>query len=333
MRSLFYREIYVGAAFALVNVLYLTPYSFALSTNVDYGGRHLCLFDDIANVQGPYFSALFDQLYGETQLQRKNLAFCTTRLDLEKLVEPSVFLDDLKSSLDLDDIKIVILDDLNPLTTERIFQKPNSNEEPTIIWVQGQNAFFTRHLLRTSGVDRMVQERCAPNASSPATIFVGEGAGALCAGSTMAVAYVKDDPSLSPELQVQGLGLLGEGKSGQFVSFGVERDALEKHAKTHAMVEQIHICRSDQVFVWSQSSTSSIPSGDAEKLLATRFIMTPHRRGMIEKYTTPDMLPPVITNSHSTGSDGVPCPGEPSVDPSRAVQQIGDSEWLEEYIS
>ncbi|KAL3902678.1 MAG: hypothetical protein SGARI_005724 [Bacillariaceae sp.] len=75
----------------------------------------------------------------------------------------------------------------------------------------------------------------------------------------------------------------------------------------------------------------TLPEEVTTDSMATRFVMTPHSKGTIERYTTPDRLPPLVTSS-VTSMEGVACTGEPSIDPSRAVQNpLGDSEWLEEF--
>ncbi|KAG7336833.1 hypothetical protein IV203_035416 [Nitzschia inconspicua] len=312
----------------------------SLSHPTAFGSRHLCLFHNYRNVQGPYFSALFDQLLEQTDIKQRNLVYCTTSYDQQNGCDlpdnTDTFLnDELMSALDLDHIQNVILDEFNPLSLEDLVTKTdNPQHTPTIFWVQGQNAFWTRHLLRTSGLDRMIQLRCCGFSNDSDTtvrdcIFVGEGAGARCAGTTMALAHAfGDDPKAAPELQIQGLNVLGDNR---WVSFGVEREMLESHSKTKDLFQSdaIEVCDEDQVLVWSQSSSLKLTDA-SDPVLATKFIMTPHRKGTIERYTTPDPLPPIFVST-SVAEEGVACHGEPSMDPSRAVQNpLGDSEWLEE---
>jgi hypothetical protein len=308
--------------------------------------RHICLLENYQHVQGPYFSALLDQLLTEqTNIRQRNLVYCTSHKDVEALQQQryskesmDVILDELTDTLDLDHTELIVLDEWNPVSLqETIFASSSNNinpKIPSILWVQGQNAFWTRHLLRTSGLDRMIQQYCCGGGGngSQDCIFVGEGAGARCASSTMAVAHIYgDDPRASPELQVQGLNLLGDDR---WVSFGVDRETLESHSKTKDVVSNVEVCEKNQVFVWSQSNDAQ------EKATATTFIMTPHQKGTIERYTTPEPLPPLFTSTSSSSSpssspsskEGVACYGEPSIDPSRAIQNVlGDSEWLEEF--
>jgi hypothetical protein len=115
------------------------------------------------------------------------------------------------------------------------------------------------------------------------------------------------------------------------VAFGIDKEKLQVHRRTKDIVGSIHICDHGQVFVWSQESRlegDKTPS--AATTTATRFVMTPHHKGTIERYTTPDRLSPLVTSGAS--KEGVACHGEPSIDPSRAVHnQLGDSEWLQEF--
>ena len=92
--------------------------------------------------------------------------------------------------------------------------------------------------------------------------------------------------------------------------------------KTIVCKDTITTLRTDQVLVWSQTT-------DQESTTATTFVMTPCKKGTIENFETPPPLPPLGKTSNTHG--GVPCEGEPAIDPSRTMQQIGDSEWLEEF--
>jgi hypothetical protein len=292
-----------------------------------WGGRHVCLFESYQNVQGPYFSTLFDQLVEQTLIEKRNLVYCTTKRDM--IPDMNRHLDGLKMALDLDDIKLVILDDYNPVSLEPLFVNDGNNSHvPSIVWVQGRNAFWTRHLLRTSGLDRILQTRCGSNVGSDDCIFVGEGSGTRCAGTNLAIAHAYgDDPKVAPELQSQGLHLLG---CNRWISFGVDRPKLETHRNTKHVISSIQICDENQVFVWSQSSHNYQKQDEAQEM-ATTFIMTPCRKGMIEQYTTPELLPPLVI-SESESVEGVACNGEPSIDPSRVVQNLlDDSEWLDEF--
>jgi hypothetical protein len=89
------------------------------------------------------------------------------------------------------------------------------------------------------------------------------------------------------------------------------------------------VCNDGQVYVWSQDVAIN-DEDDDNRMIATRFIMTPCRRGMIENFTNPRPLPLVIDEADL--DEGVPCVGEPAVDPSRAIQRVGDSEWIDELL-
>jgi hypothetical protein len=309
------------------------------------------------------------------------ILFCTSRDDWDAIQgedgEWHTRLEHIQSSLFVDDVSVLVLDDYNPVRLEEDLltlssSRPGASSSATAatatvvvgFWVYGRrNALWLRHLLRTSGMDRTVQRLCCPSASTDAAVYVGEGDGAICAGSTMAVAYAqqqqqqqqqqipKDGPSHTPlpppppELQVHGLNLLGDH---QHVSFGMTRDQLLRHPKTGPLLrgvgggsdrDRIEICSPDQVYVWSQrrsgggdgksTTTTETTTTETTTMETHQFLMTPGRRGTIERYSTPDPIPPVVPDGDGDG--GVPSPGEPSIDPSRAVQAVGgDSVWLEE---
>jgi hypothetical protein len=337
--------------------------------------------DDYNKVKGPYLYALLDQLLEQTQIvaateqidahdddntptmQRKLLLLCTTRAALllsageqqndddlvvgnKKIGDTTTsLLDELASSFEFHDSHLLIMDDYNPITLHEKLSSSSSNSvDPAIIWVRGHNAFLTRHYLRTSGLDRWIQQRCCGPATTIATkdscvpLYVGEGAGAIIAGATMDVAYVmkktgqgqQHDPSASPELQIHGLGLLGIDHRS--VAFGIDSTILQKHHRTKQMMDSnlIEVCDDDQVFVWSQSQDDDGDNEAGAIASATRFVMTPSRRGMIERLSHPDPLPVLLIDEQQ--QYGVQCTGEPAIDPSRSMQRIGDSEWMNEFL-
>ena len=240
-------------------------------------------------------------------------------------------LETLESSLELETTpEVFVLDDWNPLAVEERFSTVESTGagtsdddkdkvDPTILWLYGNhNSFYTRHLLRTSGFDRYIQERCASSSLSSDDdddncVFVGEGTGAACAWITMDAARARgDDPKGAPELQPYGLKLLGNENDD---SSGFE------------------VCGDDEVFVWAQQppQESMVEEEQQREHGATNFVMAPNRRGTIERYTTLDPLPPLVDRNEQQSGEGVACYGEPSIDPSRSMQagSIGDSEWME----
>ncbi len=298
------------------------------------GSRYLCLLDDFEKTRGPYCFALFDQLFEQTNHERKYVAFLTTQKDLDSVSKSNdasaleSMLETLESSLDLDGPpEVFVLEDWNPLALEERFAsvatetETNREDAPTILWLYGcHNAFYTRHLLRTSGFDRWIQEQCAsssvPNRDN--CIFVGEGTGAVCASASMDAAKARGDEARgAPELQVYGLNLLSDGV--------VFVDNETKSRQVSEGYPEIEVCREDEVFVWAQPPSLEV---------ATKFAMAPNRRGTIEKHTTLEPLSPLVIRSNddiAEQTEGVACYGEPSVDPSRSAQAetIGDSEWWE----
>jgi hypothetical protein len=267
--------------------------------------RHVCFLDSFSSVRGPHFAALFDQVAEQTGLPDKRVALCTLRRDVESATNVQPLLEE---DLGLDSCDLIVLDDYNPLSLEQKMKQIN----PSILWVTDGNAFEMRYRMRTSGLDHYIERSCGPLEGSLARLYVGEGAGAICGGSTMSIAHLRDDdPKAAPEPQFRGIELLG---SSQSVSFGIEQISLQTHSKTKDMIDTITSLRTDQVFVWSQQLDQ-----------VTNFVMSASRKGTLEKWQSPPPVPSLV----EVGSGGVQCDGEPAVDPSRTVQQIGDSDWLD----
>jgi len=296
---------------------------------------------DYQNVEGPYFSACLEELLelrendnqkDDENERRRCMAILTTQKDFLLWKKEEQFLSDLESSLGLEEPpKVLLLDDWNPLQVEDI------HDYYSIIWLSGTyNAFWTRHLLRTSGLDRWIQQRCGSsmasvNNNSKTTttnnaLFVGEGTGALVVGKTMNAARLAgNDPSEAPELQAFGLGLVREGVV--FQSSSKLEDTTTAAAST-TEEEAVTVLQDDQVWVWGQP----LPGDDKNvNQVATKFVFSPNRKGTIESMKEEDPLPPIISSEDNIGGGGVACYGEPSIDPSRAAQSetIGDSEWWE----
>jgi hypothetical protein len=295
-----------------------------------YSSFGTCLFDNYTRIESPYFTAIFDQLHEEARGEKKKsrLFFCTSRTDWNdggvssggEEGNAANRLQYLKSTLlNNSETNLILLDDYNPIRLEEEILR-GAKSTMIIIWVHGSNAFWTRHLSRTSGLDRIIRQQ-----RSDGTLFyIGESAGAAIVGPTMSVACPRgDDPKQSPELQVYGLNLLNE-----HVSFGLTKEELQNHSKTSQLLDKIEICQNDQVYVWAQSKRQQEDDEDEESstIVATKFVMTPSRRGMIERYSNPK---PILLQKEDT-EGGVHCYGEPSIDPSRAVSSIGDSDWFEE---
>jgi hypothetical protein len=270
------------------------------------------------------------------------------------IMEP--ILNDLKLTLDLNDIpELFIMDDWNPLKIQERFSDSSSSLSsqkplPSIVWLYGNyNTFHTRHLLRISGFDKFIQKQCASSVVSSSSsssssesssesststtttnttttttsMYIGEGTGALCVSYTMDIAttlsskvddkYNNDPKYVVPEYQKFGLQLLSYGDGSN--SDNSDNSDDNKNSNIDIDIQDL---QDDQVFVWSQQQEVSAT--------ATKFIITPSKRGTIEKYETPNQLPPLVTVSND--GEGVQCDGEPSIDPSKSiqVQDIGISE-------
>jgi hypothetical protein len=359
------------------------------------GSRYVCLLEDYEKVMGPYFNALFDQLFELTGHEEKRIAFLTTQKDLDGISSYRIrgngsetktdddeievngygtttealvaLLETLESSLELETTpEVFVLDDWNPLAIEERFSavrstgvgtsdgnddgkndKSRDKIDPTIIWLYGNhNAFYTRHLLRTSGFDHYIQERCSLSSSSSSDdddncVFVGEGTGAACIWITMDTARVRgDDPKGAPELQAYGLKLLGnedENSKATATTSAIEGVVfVKKPSPISDNSPGIELCGEDEVFVWAQqppqeSNSALTEEEEQQDHVATNFVMAPNRRGTIERYATLDVLPPLVDRKEQQSGEGVACYGEPSIDPSRSMQAgtIGDSEWME----
>ena len=318
--------------------------------------RHVCFINDYDAVRGPHFSALFDELVAQTGAETKRVALVTATVDesdcitlpvgrrlqsttprpssgpltappstdTQSLHSSSILKQELEKDLELDVCDVIALENFNPVTLEKHIEML----EPTVVWVADGNAFALRYLMRTSGLDRIIQEKCGGTGNT--LLFVGQGAGSICGGHSMKLAHVRgDDPKFAPEPQFFGLNLIGLNRSVHFGSR--QSDHLENHPKisTSDMVNEsgekriVTLSESD-VFVWSQERQE----GSVGANNAMSFVMNPVRKGMIEQLQYPEAVPPLISEDADLG--GRQCMGEPAVDPSRMMQMVGDSEWFEE---
>jgi hypothetical protein len=282
--------------------------------------RFVCLLNDYSTARGPYFNALFDQLLQEQcGIQKRRIALCTSESNADKIRE---LMPQLEEDLLLDNkhdcCNLFVLNDYNPLSLHDEMEQ----FDPSIFWVVDDNAFRIRYQLRTSGMDGILYQKCggpAPSNDSSSSgsncLYVGENAGAVCAGASLATAHaMNQDPKQAPEPQYFGLHLLGPSRS---ISFGLSNSELTAHPRTcNFDPSTIIALERDQVFVWSQP-----PDEDT-----TSFIFLPSKRGTIEQWESPPPIPALIED----GIGGIQCDGEPSIDPSRIMQQVGDSEWINE---
>jgi hypothetical protein len=253
--------------------------------------RHLCLFKSYSLVRGPHFNALFDQLIEQTGIDSNNakrIAYLT--IDNHRMDS-----DLIHDDLGMDAIATFRLDLTNPIEMMQRIQE----FKPTVLWVADANsAFQLRYYMRTSGLDGLVENLCG-SIEDKSLLYVGEGAGVVCAGSQMALANGQDQ---APEPQFRGLELLGLDTS---VTFDPSSPSIE------GIITSL---RENQLYVWSQRDGK-----------AMSFVVTPEQRGAIERLRNPNPLPPLVEESIG----GRKCIGEPSVDPSRMLQMRGDSEWFE----
>lgn len=281
--------------------------------------RFVCLLDDYLVVRGPYFSALFDQLLQEQcDIPQRRIALCTsasyaakTRELLPQLQEDLLVLDEEEECC-----RLFVLDDYNPMSLQEEIEQFN----PSIFWVVDDNAFRIRYQLRTSGMDGILNNKCGGPVLSRNCLYVGENAGAVIAGASLGTAHAMNyDPKQASEPQYFGVNLLGPNRS---ISYGLSKDELIAHPKTTDIApSSLLALKREQIFVWSQP-----PKEDT-----TSFIFLPSQRGTIEQWESPPPIPPLVDfNSDSNIGGGVQCDGEPSIDPSRVMQQVGDSEWINE---
>lgn len=285
--------------------------------------RHVCLFNDYEAVRGPHFYALFDQLWEQTGYDdsNKRVAYITCGDSSLEEATKAHLQEDLDLEIHAVNIPIVdspTISDPSQLETEILAL------DPSILWIgPHENAYVLRHAMRVLNLDFTVHNLCGP-AEGRACLFVGEGSGALCAGSNMAaVALRGDDATACPELQFRGLQVLGPGRSVSFekpmkcsppLTMKEEVQLLQEKLATKPLYdpseETTVLLNPEQVYVYSQQE-----GGDT-----TSLVMNPYQRGAIEQYAS-SSLPPAPPLSQLEGGSSVArdCTGEPSEDPSRTV--------------
>jgi Peptidase family S51 len=312
------RQVLARRVYYLV-FLSILPILHALSTPSLPAQRHICLFDAYSNVRGPYLSALVDQLTeraGHVTTDAYDIVICRDSSSSDSSSDSSDW-KNLQHDLPNARFHELQLSHCNPLSLEEQMDQ----WQPTVVWVTGTNAFLLRYELRTSGLDRWVERYCV--GVSATCVYIGEGAGAICAGASLQVArhFLHQDPKVAPEPQFFGMGLLGQEKTIAFSTLETEEEQ-EVRFRHHDFLDatKLSLLKPEQVYVWSQSS-------DGDDMSVSSFIYLPNQRGMMEQMSSPPPLPPVM----ETEKEGVACFGEPAVDPSRQMQSstIGDSEWME----
>jgi peptidase E len=223
--------------------------------------------------------------------------------------------------------------------------------DPHVLWVTGGNTFFLRHFMQSSGFDKLAKELCAPAPGRRALVYVGQSAGSICAAASVEIAHFKgwDDPAKAPAPTLHyGLRLVGENTSVfPHYSFEKGHDALialksREFDGLNDPQHQVVPLKDDQAFVWSQTAAAADDDDDAVKnTQATSFVFS--QDGALESLCSPPTLAPLAApplRETASGIEaewceglaiagGVPCEGEPAIDPSRVVQR-GDSEWFEE---
>ena len=305
----------------------------ALTANTpSLNSRHVCLFKDYNTLRGPHFNALFDELLQEQQQKencKRRIALCTSEYNSKNVIkdllpaiqEDLLLIDETTTTKEGDSCRLFVLDEHNPLTLEQEIEK----FQPSIFWVFDDDSFRIRYKMKISGLDDILGRMCGHDRRTNnnddndwCCLYVGENGGAISAGSSMATAHANNhNPKQSPEPQFFGLGLLGSRRS---ISFGLSLQELEAHPKVSKEDLLLLPLKEDQVFCWSQRGTST-----------TSFVFLPRQKGMLEQWESPNPVPPLVDDSLSIG--GVSCRGEPSIDPSRMMQQVGDSEWINEVDS
>ena len=289
--------------------------------------RFVCLLNDYSTIRSPYFKALFDQLLTEQcAIYDRRVAICTSDVNIDTIsktlvpkIQQDLLLDD-KSDM----CKVFNLKNYNPIS----IQETMEDFQPTIFWVVDDNTFRIRYQMRTSGLDGILYRLCGKPASSSSfdgsnknCLYIGENAGAICAGPSLEIGHiVKHDPKQAPEPQHFGLSLLGPKRS---IAFGLSKEDVQTSNADKIDISSVTILETNQIFVWSQ------PHDDK----TTSFVFSPSKRGMIENWDSPSPVPPLMENGDDDtmrSKGGVQCDGEPSVDPSRMMQQVGDSEWVNE---
>lgn len=283
--------------------------------------RHVCLLSTYETVRGPYFTALLDQLAEQAgHVEDLKMVICyedsqeNTTYHAQQVHQDFSFLSSCTT---------LLLQDHNPISLwEQLDQI-----DPNVIWVRGSNPFGLRYRLRTSGLDHWIYHHCGNTiANGKGCVYVGEGAGALVAGASLRVArhaLTGEIPSrnAAPEPQFFGLGLLGPDKTVTFTTLSVKEQADLQSSQTEFDSSRLQLLSMDQVYVWSQSSTSDGTS-------ASSFVFLPTRRGMMEQMLSPEPLLALIDDD-TNPPEGVPCFGEPSIDPSKLLQHTADSEWID----
>lgn len=328
--------------FVVVLIVFF-PFSGALSVSSCHqraAPRHVCLMDSYATVQGPYLTALLDQLieqagYPGLISNDVTMVACFCRQHDKNAIGPKHF-EKIKDDLGISNYHHLILEDYDPLSLEISL----AAKRPSLLWLCGDNPFYLRYRIRTSGLDRWIAQNCAGPLSenSKPCVYVGEAAGALCAGASMRVAHYGlhlgkgvNIPTEAPEPQFFGLELLGPDRTVAFVQDSVKDFTSIRSRHPELEEDKLLLLGKDQLYVWTQSSSLE----DGSESVAS-FVFLPNQFGMMQQMTSPKSLLPLVDEEDDNLEDrssrgGVPCFGEPSIDPSRQLHNAGDSDWFEYF--
>jgi hypothetical protein len=298
--------------------------------------RHVCLINSYQAVRGPHFAALFDQLWEQTGFDTKRVAYITT----EKGNGDEALMDQLKEELDLEICQPVVLSATETQDGKRSVCNDQSTlrdvimgTSPSILWISNHvNSYVLRHTLRIHNIDGIVHDLCGPS-TGRACLYVGQGAGALCAGANMAVAALQgDDASQAPELQFRGLQLLGPHRSVSFAK-PVPRNPEELERLQNRLAGMPLFDADKDVTVWLNPQQVYVYS-QQDGADTTSLVMNPYQRGAIEQFESSSLppTPPLSWNAEddiSASSVSRYCTGEPSEDPSRTVRtsQVEEGEF------
>jgi peptidase E len=184
----------------------------------------------------------------------------------------------LTAELKLGCCEVLELDALNPVELcEKL-----ARLAPHLLWVCGGNTFFLRYHMHASGFDNLARELCSPpppgNSGDPtgrgmanrrrrAVVYVGQSAGGICAGASIATAYFKgvDDPSEAPAPPpLEGLGLAGPARClfPHYNAAAGHAALVSRMAPQYALDTRDVLClRDDQAWVFSQAGEGG-PAGD-----------------------------------------------------------------------
>lgn len=122
----------------------------------------------------------------------------------------SDYVKNLKNSellADLDEIGLsncttIDLNDFSDNDSEELSKKLKQFD---LIWVNGGNTFCLRYAMRHSGFEQVIK-----GVVDSGVVYAGESAGAIVAGDTLKGDELADEPTFTPEVIFEGLGLISD---------------------------------------------------------------------------------------------------------------------------